>query len=379
MAGQKRDYYEILGVARTAASEDLKRAYRKLAVQFHPDKNPGDKASEEKFKEASEAYEVLSDPKKRQAYDQFGHSAGQAGGFDFGQGFGGAGFGNLNDIFGDIFSEVFGGARGQGGGRAGGARASRGSDLRYNMQISFEEAAFGCEKMITIPKEIVCKTCSGSGAKGGGQAETCNSCRGSGEIRFQQGFFTLSKTCPECNGSGKFIRNKCPDCRGTGRNIDNVKLSVKVPAGIDSGQKLKLRGEGEPGSIGGPAGDLYVVIEVKAHPFFQRDGYDVFCDVPVSFTQAALGSEIDTPTLEGSVKLKIPAGTQNSKRFRLKAKGIAHVDGRGRGDQYVTVLVEVPSKLSNEQRQLLEKFASLSGENYPESQGFMKKMKDWFQ
>ncbi len=381
MAEKKRDYYEVLGVSRTASPEDLKKSYRKLAIQLHPDKNPGDKASEEKFKEASEAYEVLSDLKKRQAYDQFGHAgAGQPGGFDFSQGFsgGGAGFGNLNDIFGDIFSEVFGAGGGRGGGGRGGARAARGSDLRFNMQVSFEEAAFGIEKTITIPKETLCKSCSGSGAKGGAQAENCNGCRGSGEIRFQQGFFTLSKTCPECGGTGKIIRNKCPDCKGGGRTVDNVKLAVKVPAGIDSGQKLKLRGEGEAGYLGGPSGDLYVVIEVKAHPFFQRDGYDVFCEIPISFTQAALGAEIDTPTLEGSVKLKIPTGTQNNKRFRLKSRGISHIDGRGRGDQYVTVMVEVPSKLNSEQRQILEKFATISGESYPESQGFVRKMKDWF-
>ncbi len=377
----KRDYYEILGVARTATPEEIKKSYRKLAVQFHPDKNPGDKASEEKFKEASEAYEILSNPQKRQAYDQFGHAGAQGGGFDFGGGFGGAGqgqgFGNINDIFGDIFSEVFGQMGGRSG-SGGGTRAVRGSDLRYNMDISFEEAAFGTEKTITIPKEVNCKTCAGTGAKAGTNAETCGACRGTGEIRFQQGFFTLSKTCPDCSGTGKIIKSKCPDCRGRGRSVDNVRLQVKIPAGIDTGQKLKLRNEGEPGLNGGPGGDLYVVLTVKEHPFFEREGTDVFCKIPVSFSQAALGAEIETPTLEGPVKLKIPAGTQNGKRLRLKAKGIASLDGHGRGDQYVTVAVEVPTRLSSEQRELLEKFAAISASSYPESQSFIKRMKDWF-
>ncbi|MBS1984434.1 MAG: molecular chaperone DnaJ [Bdellovibrionales bacterium] len=374
----KRDYYEILGVSRDASAEEIKKAYRKLALQYHPDRNPGDKAAEEKFKELSGAYEALSDPQKRQAYDQFGHAGAQGGfgggGFDFG---GQQGFSNINDLFGDIFSEVFGAGRGPGGG-GGRSRAQRGSDLRYNLEVDFEEAAFGVEKTITLPRDATCKTCSGSGAKPGTSAETCSTCRGAGEIRFQQGFFTLSKTCPDCGGSGRTIKHKCHDCRGAGRISENVKLAVKIPAGIDNGQKLKLRGEGEAGANGGPAGDLYVVVEVKEHPFFTREGYDVLCDVPVSFVQATLGGDIDVPTLEGSVKLKIPAGTQNAKRFRLKAKGISHLNGRERGDLYVTVNVEVPTKLSNEQKQLLEKFAALSGENFPKSQGFMQRMKDWF-
>jgi molecular chaperone DnaJ len=378
----KRDYYEVLGVPRGAGPEDLKKAYRKLAVQFHPDKNPGDKSAEEKFKQIAEAYEVLSDSEKRKAYDQFGHAGvqgagggGPGAGFDFAQGFGGFG-----DIFGDIFSEVFGqtGRGGPGGFAGRGARAARGSDLRYNMKIKFEEAAFGVEKVINIPKEINCKTCSGTGARPGTQPEVCTNCNGAGEIRFQQGFFTLSKTCPECGGAGSKIKQKCTDCNGVGRVAENVKISVKIPPGISTGQKLKLRGEGEPGYGGGPVGDLYVYIEVEDHAFFQRDADDVHCEVPISFTQAALGAEIDVPTLEGIVKLKIPAGTQSNKKFRLKGKGIANISGRGRGDQYVTVQVEVPTKLSDRQRQLLKEFESISTKSYPSSDSFMQRMRDLF-
>lgn len=376
MSGGKTDYYELLGVTRSASAEEIKKAYRKKAIQFHPDKNPGDQAAEAKFKQCAEAYEVLSDGQKKQAYDQFGHAGVNQGG-PGGGGFGGAGaggFGGFEDIFGDIFGEVFGGGR---SGR-GGVRATRGSDLRYNLKVSFEEAAFGCEKQVTLPRESACDTCQGTGAKPGTSPEACSGCGGSGEIRFQQGFFTLSKTCPQCDGQGSVIKNKCTDCRGQGSKSENVKISVKVPAGINVGQKLKLRGEGEAGTRGGPSGDLYVVIDIAAHPFFQRDGDDIYCEVPVSFTQAALGAEIETPTLGGAVKLKIPPGTQSLKKFRLKGKGVSSLSGRGRGDQYVQVSVEVPSKLTDRQRDILEEFAELSGESYPESQSFVKKMKDWF-
>jgi len=380
VSASKRDYYEILGVGKSATAEELKKAYRKLALQHHPDRNAGDKAAEEKFKELSEAYEVLSSPEKRQAYDQFGHAGlGQGGAGGFGGGFGGfgggQGFGDINDIFGDIFSEVFGA---RGGGRQRGRGGQRGSDLRYNLNISFNEAAFGCEKEIIVPKEMSCKKCSGSGAKPGTSAERCGTCGGVGEVRFQQGFFTLSKTCPDCGGAGSQIKSKCSDCHGRGRTVDRARLSVKVPAGIDVGQKLKLRSEGEAGLNGGPTGDLYVVISIDEHPFFQREGYDLFCDIPLSITDAALGAEIDVPTLEGKVKLKIPSGTQSQKRFRLKNKGIAQLNGRGRGDQYVSVHVETPSHLSSEQKDLLKKFAELSSGSYPNSSSFIEKMKDWF-
>lgn len=371
---KKRDYYEVLGVSKTASADEIKKAFRKLALQFHPDRNPGNKGAEDKFKEASEANEVLSDEKKRGAYDQFGHAGlgqGGPGGFDFG----GGGFGNINDVFGDIFGDIFGGG-GRGG--RGGSRATRGSDLRYNLKVNFQEAAFGCERTITIPKDIPCKPCNGTGAKAGSQPETCHSCRGAGEIRFQQGFFTLSKTCPDCGGTGSMIKHKCPECRGSGHKSESVKLAVKVPAGIDSGQRLKLRGEGEAGTHGGPTGDLYVVIDVEEHPFFKRDGQDVHCEVPISFTQAALGAEIEVPTIEGSIKLKIPQGTQNAKKFRLKGKGISSLNARDRGDQYVSILVEVPTKLNAEQRQLLEKLGQIGGDSYPESTSFLKKMKEWF-
>ncbi len=374
----KRDYYEVLGVGKSATSDELKKAYRKLALKNHPDKNPGDQAAENRFKEATEAYEVLSDQKKRQAYDQFGHAgaqgAGGFGGFDFGQRGAGGGFGgDFNDIFGDIFSEVFG----AGAGRRG-SRGVRGSDLRYDLEITFEEAAFGGSKVIVVPREVACGKCHGSGAKSGTSRENCRQCGGMGDMRSQQGFFTLSKTCPHCDGMGSTIKDKCTSCSGRGKKTEKSKLSVKIPAGIDDGQKLKLRGEGEAGSHGGPAGDLYVFVSVKVHPMFERDDYDVHCEVPISFTQAALGTEIDVPTLSGTVRLKIPPGTQNRKRFRLRHKGIAHLRGSGRGDQYVTVFVEVPSKLTNDQRHLLEKFAEISGENYPRSETFLQKMRDLF-
>lgn len=379
----KRDYYEVLGVARGASAEDLKKAYRKLAVQFHPDKNPGDKKAEERFKELSEAYEVLSDSQKRQMYDQFGHAAGAgnpggAGGFDF-QGFGGGA--SINDIFGDIFGDLFGGgaggARGRGGRQRSGGRP--GDDLRTSVDITFEEAAFGAEKMITVPKSVRCDTCEGSGAKAGTHPETCNQCAGRGEVSFQQGFFAITRPCPRCNGAGQTIADPCAQCHGSGTMKKRSQIAIKIPAGVDTGQRLKLSGEGEMGERGGPPGDLYVVINILAHDFFTREEFDVICEVPLTFTQAALGAEVEVPTLEGKVKLKIPSGTQSHKILRLKNKGLARLGSYGRGDQLVKVIVEVPTKLSSEQKDLLRQFAESGGESsHPMHQRFFEKVKNIF-
>jgi molecular chaperone DnaJ len=380
----KRDYYEVLGVARTSSPDDLKKAYRKLAVQFHPDKNPGDKKAEDRFKELSEAYEVLSDPQKKQMYDQFGHAAnagGAGGGFGGGfEGFGG-GNGNINDIFGDIFGDLFGaaggaGARGRGGRRRGG-RA--GNDLRTQIDITFEESAFGAEKVISVPKSVRCETCSGSGAKPGTQPVNCSQCGGRGEVQFQQGFFAISRPCPHCEGTGQTIPNKCSDCHGSGAIKKKSQIAVKIPAGVDTGQRLKLTGEGEAGERGGMAGDLYVVINILPHDFFTREEYDVICEVPVTFTQAALGAEIEVPTLEGKVKVKIPPGTQSHKILRLKSKGLAHLGSYGRGDQLVRIIVEVPSKLTAEQKEILRRFEESGADAaHPMHHNFFEKVKTLF-
>jgi molecular chaperone DnaJ len=370
----KRDYYEVLGVARGVPAEDLKKAYRKLAVQFHPDKNPGDKKAEDRFKELSEAYEVLSDPQKKQMYDQFGHAA-NAGGAG-GGGFAG-GAGSMNDIFGDIFGDLFGGGqRGRGGRRQ---QGRPGNDLRTQIDITFEEAAFGTEKVISVPKSVRCETCSGSGAKPGTQPVTCSQCHGRGEVSFQQGFFAITRPCPACEGAGQTIPSKCASCHGSGTVKKKSQIAVKIPAGVDTGQRLKLTGEGEAGERGGETGDLYVVINILAHDFFTRDEYDVICEVPVTFTQAALGAEIEVPSLEGKVKIKIPAGTQSHKILRLKAKGLAHLGSYGRGDQLVRVIVEIPTKLSNEQKDILKRFEeSGSAASHPMHHNFFEKVKNLF-
>jgi len=363
----KRDYYEVLGVSRTASDEELKKAYRKLAVKYHPDKNPDDRRNaEEKFKEISEAYQVLCDPERRSMYDRFGHAAfeqgGVGGGFDFAAGF--------EDIIGDLFGDFFG------TGRTRGARARRGQDLRYDLELAFDEAAFGCEKTIAVPRLATCETCSGKGAKPGTAPKTCPQCRGSGQVRFQQGFFSIAKTCGHCNGQGSIISNPCPTCAGSGTQRKTSQLSIKIPAGVDTGSRLKLRGEGEAGGNGGASGDLYVVLQVREHPLFVREGNDVVCDVPVSFAQAALGVELEVPTLDGGAKVKVPAGTQSGQAFRLKARGIPDLNGYGRGDQVVRVVVETPRKLSAKQRELLEEFARLSGEEvHPLSKSFLEKVK----
>lgn len=364
----KKDYYELLGVSRNASEEEIKKAYRKLALQYHPDRNPGDKQSEEKFKEVSEAYQILSDAEKRAKYDQYGHAAfGDGspfpGGFDFTAGF--------EDVFGDIFGEFFGGGARRGRGR--------GDDLRYNLTLKFEEAVSGTEKKIKIPRHGPCETCHGSGAKAGTAPQTCPTCRGRGQVSFQQGFFSVSRTCSQCHGQGTMVKDPCANCGGSGRLRNLHTLNVKIPGGVDTGSRLKLRSEGESAPAGGAPGDLYVVIQVEPHPIFIRENLDIFCDVPISIAQAALGAEIDVPTLNGKVKMKIPAGTQSGKVFRMKGKGVNDVQGYHQGDQHVRVSVETPTHLTARQKELLKEFATAGGEDVnPMAKGFLDKMKDLF-
>lgn len=369
----KRDYYEVLGVERGAGAAEIKSAYRKLALQHHPDKNPDDPAAEEKFKEASEAYACLSDPEKRARYDRFGHEGRPFGEGGFAEGFGGAGFG---DIFGDIFGEIFGGGAARGGGR----QRGRGADLRVDKELEFEEAAFGTEFELEIPRRKRCDTCSGSGCKPGTSPRTCPTCQGTGAQRFQQGFFAVSRPCPSCGGEGRVIPDPCTSCSGKGTVASTAKIPVKVPAGVDTGSRMKVSGEGEPGSMGGPAGDLYIVLHVKEHPIFLREETEIICEVPIGFTQAALGASIDVPTLDGKVKMKVPAGTQSGKVFRLRGKGVPVLGRSGaRGDQHVRVVVETPTSLSKRQRELLEEFAAEAGEDvHPQSKNFLKKVKALF-
>jgi molecular chaperone DnaJ len=360
----KRDYYEVLGVERNADADALKKAFRKLAMQHHPDRNPGDKDAEDKFKEASEAYEVLSDPDRRARFDRFGHQGVE--------GFGGQGFSNanINDIFGEIFGDIFGGGRGRRGAR------NRGADLRYNLELTFEEAAFGTEVSVKIPRPKRCDSCDGTGSKSR-QARQCPTCGGAGEVRFTQGFFAVARTCNQCGGSGQVVADPCKDCRGAGKTESMSELSVKIPAGVDTGTRVRLAGEGEPGEQGGPSGDLYVVVHVKEHALFHREEYEVFCEVPVSFVQATLGAQLEVPTLDGMVKMKVPEGTQSGKVFRLKGKGIPHLQSNDRGDQHVRVVVETPQNLTHKQRELLTKFAEASGEDVnPQSKSFFDKVKE---
>ena len=349
----KRDYYEVLGVARNASEADIKKAYRRLAMKLHPDRNPGDKTAEGKFKEVSEAYEMLSDTQKRAAYDQFGHAGvdpnmgARAGGAGFGAGAGGASF---SDIFGDVFGDIFGG--GGGGGRRQGVH--RGADLRYTLELSLEDAVRGTEMQIRIPTLEECTTCKGTGAKPGTQASTCATCGGHGQVRMQQGFFSIQQTCPACRGSGKTIKSPCDTCHGQGRTRATKTLSVKVPAGVDEGDQIRLAGEGEIGESGGPPGDLYVQIRLKPHDLFKRDGDDLHCELPLSFATVTLGGEVEIPTLDGRANLKIPAGTQTGKVFRLRGKGVRNVRSHETGDLYCHASVETPVNLSKRQKELLE-------------------------
>ncbi len=350
----KRDYYEILGVSKDADEKDIKKAYRREAMKHHPDRNPDDPAAEDKFKEASEAYDVLTDARKRAAYNQYGHA-----GVDQSMGGGGSGFGgeNFSDIFGDVFGDIFGG----GGGRGRGG-PQRGSDLRYTLDISLENAVKGTTVEIRVPSLCSCDTCDGSGAKKGTSAATCGTCGGAGQVRMQQGFFQVQQACPACRGRGKTITDPCGNCRGQGRMEKTKTLSVKVPPGVDTGDRIRLSGEGEAGPDGGPAGDLFVQMSVRQHPIFERDGKNLFCEVPITFVDAALGGDLDVPTLDGRVKLKIPPETQTGKLFRLRAKGVKPVRGGGVGDLLCRVVVETPVKLNKEQKVLLEELRSTLGE-----------------
>jgi len=364
----KRDYYEILGVDRNVDEKELKKAYRRIAMKFHPDRAPGDKESEDKFKEASEAYEILSDPEKRAAYDRFGHDGVNA------QGMGGGGFqsGGFEDIFGDVFGDIFGG----GGGRR---RPRRGSDLQYTMELSLEEAVAGTESTIRIPTLVGCNTCSGSGAKPGTSKTTCSTCHGQGQVRMSQGFFSVQQTCPHCKGQGQVISDPCPDCRGQGRIQEQKSLSVKIPAGVDTGDRIRLSGEGEAGPEGAPPGDLYVQVLVREHKIFKRDGADLFCEIPISFVDAALGGEIEVPTLNGKVKLRVPAETQSGKSFRMRGKGVKPVRGGVVGDLLCRVVIETPVRLTDKQKSLLEELrGSMEEKNSPKSKSWLDGVKAFF-
>jgi molecular chaperone DnaJ len=377
MAASKKDFYEVLGVNRDASDEEIKKSYRKLAMKYHPDRNPDNPKAEEQFKEAKEAYEILSDEQKRAAYDQYGHA-----GVDpsmGASGAGGFGAGGFSDAFGDIFGDIFGGAR------AGGQRSNvyRGADLRYNMEISLEDAARGTETKIRIPVMSECETCHGSGARPGTSPVTCTTCGGHGQVRMQQGFFSVQQTCPKCHGTGKMVKDPCPTCSGGGRVKQHKTLSVKIPAGVDEGDRIRLSGEGEAGVNGGPPGDLYVVVHLKAHSVFQREGGDLHCEMPISYTVAALGGEIEIPTLDGHAKMKIPAETQSGATFRLRGKGIKPLRSNENGDLMCHVVVETPVKLNERQKELLRELEAINqqdaGKHSPRAKSWLDKVKDFFE
>jgi molecular chaperone DnaJ len=368
----KRDYYEVLGVNKDCSEDELKKAYRRLAMKWHPDRNPDNPKAEEHFKEAKEAYEVLCDPNKRTAYDQFGHA-----GVDPQIAAGAGGMGGFGDIFSDIFGEIFG------GGRGGRSTVFRGADLRYNLEITLEQAAHGFETKIRIPAMALCEVCKGSGAKAGTQPTTCPACRGAGQVRVSQGPFSIAQTCPRCHGSGSIITNPCSACHGAGRVKLQKTLSVRIPPGVDEGDRVRLSGEGEPGVNGGPPGDLYVQVHIKAHAVFQRDHDDLHCEMPISITTAALGGEIEIPTLDGSARIRVPAETQSGKTFRLKGKGIKGVRSQAPGDLFCHVVVETPVQLTARQRELLREFEAISNadsaRHNPRAKGWFDKVKEFFE
>jgi len=372
----KRDYYEVLGVNRDASDEDIKKSYRKLAMKHHPDRNPDNPKAEEKFKEAKEAYEILSDSAKRAAYDQYGHAGVDPSAAASAQGFSSRGFGDFADAFGDIFGDIFGGGRGR-------SNVYRGADLRYNLEVSLEEAARGTETKIRIPAMELCGTCNGSGAKPGTQPTTCPTCGGQGQVRMQQGFFSIQQTCPKCHGSGKIVPTPCPTCHGAGRIKQHKTLAVKIPAGVDEGDRIRLSGEGEAGVNGGPAGDLYVVIHIRPHGVFQRDHNDLHCEMPISFTTAALGGEIEIPTLDGYAKIKIPTETQTGKVFRLRGKGIKGIRSSQHGDLLCHVVIETPVKLTARQRELLQELEAINikdgSQHNPRAKSWMDKVREFFE